>query len=345
MAVNEDTEAGGDSSFAAGRNVRVRGADRTGETDIDGRCFAPVGDCGDEGTFIWGDSQNIVTTSSGPDQFLIRARGGVGIGTNAPRNQLDVRRTATGSALNANHVAVIENEATNNGHVLALKSNTATPGSDENFITFKASGANIGAIEGDGDGGVTMVSGGADFAELLPVRADSPMPRPGDVVGVIDGRISLDTRGAHQLMVVSTQPIIVGNAPAGERTDGSLPVAFLGQVPVRVRGPVSAGDLLVASGDSDGHAVAVDPASWNPAQHGPVIGAAWESTRADRARVRTAVGIGQAAAAERALLHQQQVIRRQADRIERLEARFRALETRLDRRFDDRPAVRASAAE
>jgi len=344
MAVNEDTEAGGDSSLAAGRNVRVRGADLTGEADVNGSCTASVGRCGDEGTFIWGDSQSLTTESTGPDQFLIRAQGGVGIGTNAPRNQLDVRRTATGSALNANHVAVIENEATNNGHVLALKSNTATPGSDENFITFKAAGANVGAIEGDGSGGVTMISGGADFAELLPVRAGSAMPRPGDVVGVIDGRIGLDTRGAQQLMVVSTQPIIVGNAPGGERTAGSMPVAFLGQVPVRVRGPVSAGDLLVASGDSDGYAIAVDSASWNPAQHGPVIGAAWESKPADRTSVRAAVGIGQAAA-ERALLHQQQVIRRQADRIERLEVRFRALETRLDRRFDDRPAVRATAAE
>lgn len=346
MAVNEDTEAGGDSSLAAGRNVRVRGADLTGETDIDGSCIAPVGGCGDEGTFIWGDSQNVTTTSTAPDQFLIRARGGVGIGTNAPRNQLDVRRTSKGAALNANHVAVIENEATNNGHVLALKSNTATPGSDENFITFKASGSNVGAIEGDGSGGVTMVSGGADFAELLPVRVDSEMPRPGDVVGVIDGRISLDTRGANQLMVVSTQPIIVGNAPGGERTAGSLPVAFLGQVPVRVRGPVSAGDLLVASGKSDGHALAVDRSAWNPAQHGPVIGQAWESSDGQApTRIRAAIGIGQAAAAERALRRQQAVILSQAHRIESLEARFQALETRLDRRYGDRPAVRATAAE
>ena len=346
MAVNDDTDAGGDSSFAAGRNVRVRDAAGVSETDGSGNCTASVGRCGDEGVFIWGDSQNVTTTSTGPDQFLIRARGGVGIGTNAPRNQLDVRRTSIGGALNSNHVAVIENEATNNGHVLALKSNTGTPGSDENFITFKASGSNVGAIEGDGSGGVTMVSGGADFAELLPVRADSETPRPGDVVGVFDGRISLDTRGAPKLMVVSTQPIIIGNAPGGDRPEGWLPVAFMGQVPVRVRGAVAPGDLLVASGNADGRAVAVARDAWDPAIHGPVVGQAWsEADGGIDSTVKAVVGVGQAAAAEHALRRQQAVIRWQSDRIERLEARFEAMETRLRQLTDDSPGILATAAE
>jgi hypothetical protein len=37
---------------------------------------------------VWADSTNADFTSTGPDQFLIRAAGGVGIGTNAPAHPL-----------------------------------------------------------------------------------------------------------------------------------------------------------------------------------------------------------------------------------------------------------------
>jgi hypothetical protein len=70
--------AGGDYSFAAGRSARVRDANATGDGD------------GDEGTFVWADSTPGVFTSTGPDQFLVRASGGVGIGTESPSNQLTV---------------------------------------------------------------------------------------------------------------------------------------------------------------------------------------------------------------------------------------------------------------
>ena len=72
--------AGGDYSFAAGRFARVRDAIATEDAD------------GDEGTFVWSDSIVNVSqfTSTGPNQFLIRATGGVGIGTNAPSSPLTV---------------------------------------------------------------------------------------------------------------------------------------------------------------------------------------------------------------------------------------------------------------
>jgi hypothetical protein len=46
------------------------------------------------GAFVWGDSTNANITSTAPNQFIIRARGGVGIGTNSPAEQLDVNGTA-----------------------------------------------------------------------------------------------------------------------------------------------------------------------------------------------------------------------------------------------------------
>jgi len=70
-------KAGGTFSFAAGRQAIVRD-----------NIAAPPG--GDEGTFVWADSTNLSFTSTGPDQFLIRATGGVGIGTTSPEHQLQV---------------------------------------------------------------------------------------------------------------------------------------------------------------------------------------------------------------------------------------------------------------
>ncbi len=72
---------GGNFSFAGGRNALVRDAVATGDAD------------GDEGTFVWCDSIGNTSdrcTSSGPNQFIIQADGGVGIGTTSPSAMLDV---------------------------------------------------------------------------------------------------------------------------------------------------------------------------------------------------------------------------------------------------------------
>lgn len=69
--------AGGYCSFAAGCFARVRDATAAGNAD------------GDSGTFVWSDGSTVFT-STGPSQFLIRAGGGVGIGTNAPTDPLTV---------------------------------------------------------------------------------------------------------------------------------------------------------------------------------------------------------------------------------------------------------------
>ena len=46
------------------------------------------------GTFVWADSADADFASTGDDQFLIRASGGVGIGTNDPQAMLHVGGTA-----------------------------------------------------------------------------------------------------------------------------------------------------------------------------------------------------------------------------------------------------------
>lgn len=63
--------AGGDYSFAGGRQAIVRDAAAAGDSN------------GDEGTFMWADSTNVDLLSTGPDQFLVRAKGGATIYSDA----------------------------------------------------------------------------------------------------------------------------------------------------------------------------------------------------------------------------------------------------------------------
>lgn len=60
-------QAGGDYSFAAGRRATVRSDFQAGD--------------GDQGTFAWADAQDQALVSSGDNQFLVRAQGGVWFGT------------------------------------------------------------------------------------------------------------------------------------------------------------------------------------------------------------------------------------------------------------------------
>jgi hypothetical protein len=69
--------AAGNYSFAAGRRAKAN----------------------HEGAFVWGDATNADFASTAVDQFLIRASGGVGIGTNDPATALDVNGTVTADSL------------------------------------------------------------------------------------------------------------------------------------------------------------------------------------------------------------------------------------------------------
>jgi hypothetical protein len=193
-----------------------------------------------------------------------------------------------------NHLALLHNTSTGTSpDVLCLKVGyTGNPGSAINYLTFvNGTDTGIGAVEGDGAGGVTFLSGGSDYAEYLP-RRDEETLEPGDVVGVFEGEVTKRTEGASQVMVVSTRPIVLGNNPGEDKTEGYARVAFIGQVEVKVRGSVEAGDLLMPSGLGDGTAVAVSGDEMSAAQFRQVFGQAWEgSGDSGVKRIRAAVGL------------------------------------------------------
>jgi len=89
--------AGGTVSWAGGSGAKVRPATApSGSSACSGLTY-PGGN-GDEGTFAWADSQPANFISTGPNQFLVRAAGGMAINTNTP---------AAGAALTVNgNVAV-----------------------------------------------------------------------------------------------------------------------------------------------------------------------------------------------------------------------------------------------
>ena len=136
--------------------------------------------------------------------------GGVGVGTSIPAAKFHVVDSKAGAASDiTQHVAIIENVAGAEADVLALRVSDLPATAGNNFITFFSGSGAVGAIEGNGSG-ISLNTTGADFAECLPLAADETL-EPGDVVAIVDGKLTLDTRDAHQFAAISTRPAVVGN--------------------------------------------------------------------------------------------------------------------------------------
>ena len=93
-------------------------------------------------------------------------------------------------------------------------------------------------------------------------------------------------------MVISTAPIVLGNSPPEFQEHLHEKVAFVGQAPTKVRGPVKAGEYIIASGLNDGTSVAVSPEEMAASQHFLALGQSWESSSDLGVKlVNTAVGL------------------------------------------------------
>ena len=325
--------AGGHFSWAGGSSAKVRPGSDSGDPGVGCTGVASSGDAdGDQGTFVWADSQGANFVSTGANQFLVRASGGVGFNTNAPVTDFDIVGDRNG------HAALIHNTDTVSPDGLAIRLRVATPTTANNFVTFqRADGVSVGSVEGNGAGGVVFNTSGGDYAEYLPL-ADGVAKAalsPGRVVGIRGGRVSLDTTGAEQLGVVSTNPAISGNDPGEAKRGSHALVAFLGQVDIAVAGPVNAGDFLIASGQGDGRAIAVPPDQLSPELLGDVVGRAWTASTGTDGSVRALVGLNPVDAAQSVALAGQaaEIVALRAELAQRdaaLQAALAAIEARLD---------------
>lgn len=274
----EQNSARGEYSFAAGSGARANHAY----------------------SFIWYATPNPYSdtlSTTGQHQFIVDASGGMGVGTNQPKTLMHVQgNDASRDAADnpSSSVLLVENKASSGDpSVLGLQAGTSSSLDTTNYISFyDQNGNSVGAIESNGNNGVTYNTTGADFAEMLPAASDQENYRAGDLVGVQGGTISKSTAGAEQLLVVTGQAGLLGNATANQNHGKKVPVTFVGQVPVKVRGPVQSGDLIVASGRNDGTARAVAAKAWNMEKDGPVAGRSWQSVDgAGIHKVNVAVGL------------------------------------------------------
>lgn len=322
------TIAGGDNYFATGYESTVPGG---GADFADGNYSFAAGQLAraeHDGTFVWSDHSGTPFSSTGADQFLVRASGGMGINTTSPATQLHVKKSANGTATNlADNVVVFENTNTgNSADVLALKiGGTGNPTASNNFITFLlGDNTSVGAIQGNGSMSVEYVGSGNDYAEWLPRQDLAESLAAGDIVGIVEGRVTKDTRQASQVMVVSTAPLVSGNDPGEAKRGDNTKVAFIGQALVKVRGPVRAGDFIVPSGLNDGEGLAVAPGAIKAQQFSQVVGQAWESSPESELRsVRVAVGLIQHDPTVQRLVETNAA---QAEQLVSLEARMSAIE-------------------
>jgi len=171
--------------------------------------------------------------------------------------------------------------------------------------------------------GVTYQSGSADYAEWLERSNAAERIEAGDIVAVKSGKISKATAGAQQFMVISTKPAVLGNMPPVGQEAASEKVAFMGQIPVKVRGIVFAGDYILPSGFHDGTGVGVSPKDIKTNQYKQIVGVAWSEALVEGliTRINMAIGLNSNDLASLAV--------EQEKKIKILESNFASLEGRL----------------
>ncbi len=125
--------------------------------------------------------------------------------------------------------------------------------------------------------GVAYESGHGDYAEWLERDDHSEYLTAGDIVGVKAAKITKDLTDFEQVMVVSYKPIILGNIPDENKTHLGNNIAFMGQVPVKVIGPVSSGDYIVAHGEISGYGKAINPKEMKTENFKFAVGRSWDT--------------------------------------------------------------------
>lgn len=123
--------------------------------------------------------------------------------------------------------------------------------------------------------GVTYSSGSGDYAEWLPKENLSDTFTEGELVGVKNGLVTKNTWGVEKIMIVSTQPIVLGNMPQQNDEENNVKIAFMGQVPATVIGEVEPGDYILPSELGSGFGKAVHPEDMKTQDYKKIAGVAW----------------------------------------------------------------------
>ena len=124
-------------------------------------------------------------------------------------------------------------------------------------------------------------------------------------------------------MVISTKPAMLGNMPMDGNEKSYEKVAFMGQIPVKVKGIVMSGDYILPSGLNDGTGIAVSPNDIKVNQYQNIVGIAWSNSYVNNgvSTINMAIGLNANDMANLAV--------QQEKKITALENKFNSLEQRL----------------
>jgi hypothetical protein len=156
------------------------------------------------GAFVWADnSTNAVFASTSVNQFLIRASGGVGIGTTAPGAPLHIAQGSAGTVTpNANSIAAFERSG--NGYVSIL-----SPAANEAGVLFGDPNSNV-------DGGIIFNASNARSG--MEFRTGTNVTQ---MTIVADGNVGIGTTNpSRELEVQNTGDTEIGIKSTD--TDGHL---------------------------------------------------------------------------------------------------------------------------
>ena len=152
--------AGADFSFAGGRQAKVRPGADPNQSNPNAACSglpSYPGGGGDSGTFVWADGQDAPFVSSGINQFLIRADGGLFLNTNT--RGLSGDDVVIRARQNSGDSDVDLRMQTRAGKNLLMFVSEATGGLVMN-VTELTSGSSRLIVNGGSGGGASLSNGG-----------------------------------------------------------------------------------------------------------------------------------------------------------------------------------------
>lgn len=171
--------------------------------------------------------------------------------------------------------------------------------------------------------GVSYSSGNGDYAEWLERSDSNEVIGAGDIVGVIGGKITKDLTNAEQVMAVSSHPVVLGNTPKVGKEYLGNDVAFMGQIPVKIMGPVHSGDYIVGKGGIPGYGIAICPKDMTIEDFNHSVGRSWDENISSGPKlVNTVVGVNNGAYLN--------ILKKYDERLKNSEDRLKNLEDKVD---------------
>ncbi|MHC4501551.1 MAG: hypothetical protein ACYS21_20880, partial [Planctomycetota bacterium] len=236
------TVSGGSGNTASGGNATVPGGFDNTASGWYSLAAGRGAKANHNGTFVWADTYNghpasVDFSSTAIDQFLIRASGGVGIGTDNPEALLDVANPSSGAAMSI-------------GRVSGEPSIVARSDASGGWVIMDSTGdGNLGLNYYD-DGDIILAKGGGDVG----IGTTSPTP---NIRLEVDGAISAFRTGTAGIIKVDDKRASGGawNLYSGQLTPGDFSInedkaGNVARLYIEAGGIVGIGTI---TGDSNGN--------------------------------------------------------------------------------------------